>query len=55
MIETAPSERKQWLFETDHLKAQGRLPISPCFRRIRLPWPAGGLPECGEPTALGNA
>ena len=25
MIEASPSERKQWLFETDHLKAQGRL------------------------------
>ena len=27
-IEASPSERKQWLFETDHLKAQGRCEIA---------------------------
>ena len=36
-IETGPSERKQRLLETDHLKAQGRMPISIRFRHKLSP------------------
>ena len=36
-IEADPSERKQWLFETDHLKAQGRLRERTSLRRNRIP------------------
>ena len=36
-IEASPTERKQWLFETDHLKAQGRWRESSDPRAQRKP------------------
>ena len=54
-IEASPSERKQWLFETEHLKAQGGLRHCHSLRRDRLPGLRAECPSARNRRPLGAA